>query len=196
MPGSGDSIQAIKAGLMEIPDVLVINKADRPGADLLRAELEATLSLVPAGPWRPPIVQHPGDRRGRASPSSGRRSSATARSWPSEGRLRERRREGLRRQLRALALDRLGARAGRRGEPAFLDGLDRARCSTATIDPATAVDRSSPLGSGVHAPPGRLLAGGQSSARRVTQAHARSRCRAVAHRGAGDVEVAPRARPR
>ena len=41
MPGSGDSIQAIKAGLMEIPDVLVINKADRPGADLLRAELEA-----------------------------------------------------------------------------------------------------------------------------------------------------------
>jgi LAO/AO transport system kinase len=56
MPGSGDSIQAIKAGLMEIPDVLVINKADRPGADILRAELEATMSLVPAGPWQPPIV--------------------------------------------------------------------------------------------------------------------------------------------
>ena len=85
MPGSGDSIQALKAGLMEIPDLLVINKADRPGADLLRAELEATLSLVPSGPWRPPIVSTRSiDGEGVAG-ALGRRSGATGSSWPRTG---------------------------------------------------------------------------------------------------------------
>ena len=57
MPGSGDGVQAIKAGLMEIPDVLAVTKEDRAGADALVADLSNALSLVPAGPWEPPIVR-------------------------------------------------------------------------------------------------------------------------------------------
>ena len=57
MPGSGDGVQAIKAGLMEIPDVLAVTKADRPGADALVSDLRTALGLVPAGPWEPPIVE-------------------------------------------------------------------------------------------------------------------------------------------
>ena len=57
-PGWGDSVQANKAGLMEIADVFVINKADRKGADETRRDLEQMLDLsdIPDGEWRPPIV--------------------------------------------------------------------------------------------------------------------------------------------
>jgi len=57
-PGWGDSVQANKAGLMEIADVFVINKADRKGADETRRDLEQMLDLsdIPHGEWRPPIV--------------------------------------------------------------------------------------------------------------------------------------------
>jgi LAO/AO transport system kinase len=56
-PGWGDSVQASKAGLMEVADVFVINKADRDGADQTRRDLEQMLELAPsAGAWRPPIV--------------------------------------------------------------------------------------------------------------------------------------------
>ncbi len=57
VPGMGDDIQAIKAGVLEIADLFVINKADRPGADRLSAELEAMLDLVDEGERpRPAIV--------------------------------------------------------------------------------------------------------------------------------------------
>ncbi|HEY5663993.1 MAG TPA: methylmalonyl Co-A mutase-associated GTPase MeaB [Ilumatobacter sp.] len=58
-PGWGDSVQANKAGLMEIADVFVINKADRPGVDETRRDLEQMLDLsdLPADAWRPPIVR-------------------------------------------------------------------------------------------------------------------------------------------
>jgi LAO/AO transport system kinase len=57
-PGWGDSVQANKAGLMEIADVFVINKADRPGVDDTRRDLEQMLELsdLAADAWRPPIV--------------------------------------------------------------------------------------------------------------------------------------------
>ncbi|HVC30989.1 MAG TPA: methylmalonyl Co-A mutase-associated GTPase MeaB [Steroidobacteraceae bacterium] len=56
-PGMGDDIQAIKAGIMEIADVLVVNKADLPGADAVAAQLRALLSFAPAGDWRIPILK-------------------------------------------------------------------------------------------------------------------------------------------
>ncbi len=56
-PGWGDAIQANKAGLLEIADVFVINKADRPGADQTRRDLDAMLDLTDLGEWRPPIVE-------------------------------------------------------------------------------------------------------------------------------------------
>ena len=59
VPGSGDDVQALKAGLMEIADIFVVNKADREGADRTVASIEALLSLdaFGAGRWRPPILK-------------------------------------------------------------------------------------------------------------------------------------------
>jgi LAO/AO transport system kinase len=58
VPGLGDEIQALKAGIMEIGDILVVNKSDREGADRLVTELSLMLDLNSAmGPWRPPIIK-------------------------------------------------------------------------------------------------------------------------------------------
>jgi LAO/AO transport system kinase len=57
VPGQGDDIQAIKAGILEIGDVFLVNKADREGADRLVAELSMMLDLSDAHGWRPPIVK-------------------------------------------------------------------------------------------------------------------------------------------
>jgi LAO/AO transport system kinase len=59
VPGSGDEVQALKAGIMEIGDIFVVNKADREGADRTVATVEAMLSLesYAEGQWRPPIVK-------------------------------------------------------------------------------------------------------------------------------------------
>jgi len=56
-PGTGDDIQALKAGIIEIADILVVNKADHPGADILVSQLQALLSLSPAGSRRPLILK-------------------------------------------------------------------------------------------------------------------------------------------
>jgi LAO/AO transport system kinase len=57
MPGSGDSIQALKAGVMEIPDVIVVNKADHPMTDTMVREIRGVLSLGEQKGWRVPIVK-------------------------------------------------------------------------------------------------------------------------------------------
>jgi GTPase len=59
VPGTGDEVQALKAGIMEIADIFVVNKADREGADRTVASIEAMLSLETYGEgrWRPPIVK-------------------------------------------------------------------------------------------------------------------------------------------
>ena len=138
MPGSGDGVQAIKAGLMEIPDVIAVTKADRPGTDALVSELTSALSLVPAGPWTPPIV--------RVCAPDG---TGVAELWAEverhrdfladDGRLAARRRDGLTRQLRALAADRLARRVDSAADAQFLDRviddvLER------RLDPSGAVD--------------------------------------------------------
>ena len=56
MPGSGDSIQALKAGIMEIPDVIAINKKDHPAAKTMLNEVRSILTLDTERAWRPPIV--------------------------------------------------------------------------------------------------------------------------------------------
>jgi LAO/AO transport system kinase len=56
-PESGDAIQTLKAGLMEIADVLVLNKADHPGADQMEAALKSSLAFRPKGGFSPPIVR-------------------------------------------------------------------------------------------------------------------------------------------
>jgi LAO/AO transport system kinase len=59
VPGTGDDVQALKAGIMEIADIYVVNKADREGADRLVTAIESNLSLqsFADGEWRPPIVK-------------------------------------------------------------------------------------------------------------------------------------------
>ena len=59
VPGAGDEVQALKAGIMEIADIFVVNKADREGSDQLVSAIEASLSLLTYRPdeWRPPIVK-------------------------------------------------------------------------------------------------------------------------------------------
>src|SRR5213083_159259 len=57
VPGLGDDIQAIKAGVLEIADVLVVNKADRPGADEAARDLAQMLSLAKDRPWKTPILR-------------------------------------------------------------------------------------------------------------------------------------------
>src|ERR687892_117812 len=56
MPGSGDSIQALKAGIMEIPDVIAVNKRDHPAAKTMVSEVRSILALDTERDWRPPIV--------------------------------------------------------------------------------------------------------------------------------------------
>src|ERR1700684_2053326 len=57
MPGSGDSIQALKAGIMEIPDIIVVNKADHPLTDTMVREIKGVLALGPRQGWEVPIVR-------------------------------------------------------------------------------------------------------------------------------------------
>src|ERR687894_183984 len=57
MPGGGDSVQALKAGIMEIPDIIVVNKADHPLTQTMVREIRGVLSLAPQGPWKVPILQ-------------------------------------------------------------------------------------------------------------------------------------------
>jgi LAO/AO transport system kinase len=57
VPGLGDEVQSLKAGLLEIADVFVVNKAERPGADAAVRDLVAMLDLGPAPAWTPPIVE-------------------------------------------------------------------------------------------------------------------------------------------
>ncbi len=59
VPGTGDEVQALKAGIMEIADIFVVNKADREGADRLVAAVDANLALevLPPGRWRPPVLK-------------------------------------------------------------------------------------------------------------------------------------------
>jgi LAO/AO transport system kinase len=57
VPGLGDAVQTLKAGILEIADLFVVNMADRPGADRTVAELRAMLSIGPSRPWTPPVLE-------------------------------------------------------------------------------------------------------------------------------------------
>jgi LAO/AO transport system kinase len=139
MPGSGDGVQAIKAGLMEIPDVLAVTKSDREGANALVAELRTALSLVPSGPWEPPIVRVRALEEGGVADLWGKVQEHRA-FLEAEGRLEARRRDGLARQLRALAAERMARRVEAGADDDFLGDLI-AEVIARRLDPSTAVDR-------------------------------------------------------
>ena len=100
MPGSGDSIQALKAGVMEIPDIIVVNKADHPLTDTMVREIRGVLSLAPQRGWRVPIIKTEA-HRGDGVTSSSSSSTSTARYIEAEGTLSERRKRNLRNEVLA-----------------------------------------------------------------------------------------------
>jgi len=138
VPGLGDDIQAIKAGILEIADVLVVNKADRPGADDAARDLAQMLSLAKDRPWKTPIV------RTSAQSGDGLPQLVEAidkhRAWSREsGDHLERRRAAARSEVEALLQEALLRELeGRVGE----SRLDAAvtRVADRKIDPYAAVD--------------------------------------------------------
>src|SRR5437764_1419498 len=106
MPGSGDSIQALKAGVMEIPDIIVINKADHPLTDTMVREIRGVLSLAPQRGWRVPIVKTEA-ARGEGVERLVERIAEHRAYIEAEGTLSERRRRNLRNEVLALCAFRL-----------------------------------------------------------------------------------------
>jgi LAO/AO transport system kinase len=137
-PGWGDEVQAAKAGLLEIADIFVVNKADRPGADATARDLDGMLELAGSLAWRPPIV--------RTVATTG---DGVAALWAaivshrafleSAGVVAAQRRARLVDELRALVAERLLERAGAIAEGARFEALVDDVASRAS-DPYTAVD--------------------------------------------------------
>jgi LAO/AO transport system kinase len=106
MPGSGDSIQALKAGVMEIPDVIVVNKADHPLTDTMVREIRGVLSLGPKMSWRVPIVKTEA-ARGEGVDELVETIEKHREHIAAEGTLEERRRRNLMNEVMELAAVRL-----------------------------------------------------------------------------------------
>jgi LAO/AO transport system kinase len=102
MPGSGDSIQALKAGIMEIPDVIAINKMDHPAAKTMLNEVRSVLSLDKESAWKPPIVLTEASR-GENVPELWAKIEEHRAFLESEGRLEEQRRRNLAGEVFAVA---------------------------------------------------------------------------------------------
>jgi LAO/AO transport system kinase len=138
MPGSGDSVQALKAGIMEIPDVIAVNKMDHPAAKTMLNEVRSILAIGPERDWQPPIVL-----------TEAVRGENVAQLWEKlgehrahleeDGRLEERRRRNLAGEVFAVASGRAKAHleAAVRDDPELqrlLDAVQRRE-----LDPLTAV---------------------------------------------------------
>ena len=106
MPGSGDSVQALKAGVMEIPDVIVVNKSDHPLTDTMVREIRGTLSLAPQEGWRVPIVKTEASR-GEGVEELAEKIAEHHVFIEEQGTLAERRRRNLMNEVVALAAGRL-----------------------------------------------------------------------------------------
>jgi LAO/AO transport system kinase len=137
MPGSGDSVQALKAGVMEIPDVIVVNKADHPLTDTMVREIKAVLALGPQDGWRIPVI------RTRAVDGDGveelvAKLAEHRAHIEAEGTLAERRRRNLRNEVLAIATQRLRRELEEAvtDDPRFKELLDRVVARE--LDPASA----------------------------------------------------------
>ncbi len=137
MPGSGDSIQALKAGVMEIPDVIVVNKCEHPLADTMVREIRSVLAIGPKRSWRVPVV------RTEAAKETGIEElldsiDAHGKHLEEEGTLAERRARNLRAEVLGIAVSRLRRELTERAEedPEWAGLLERV--TKREIDPATA----------------------------------------------------------
>jgi LAO/AO transport system kinase len=140
VPGLGDDIQAIKAGILEIGDVFIVNKADREGADRLAAELSMMLDLSSAHGWRPPIVRTVAPR-GEGVEEALAALQSHGEYLASGGEALERRRRRARARLEALLDERFRRRVREHAPEA--EGLDEAalRVASGRDDPYSAAER-------------------------------------------------------
>jgi LAO/AO transport system kinase len=138
MPGSGDSVQALKAGIMEIPDVIAINKMDHPAAKTMLNEVRSILALDRSRDWNPPIVLTEAVR-GEHVPQLWEKVEEHRAFLEQSGRLEERRRANLAREVFAVA----SSRASRHLERAVADDAELRRLlaevQARELDPLTAV---------------------------------------------------------
>src|SRR5207245_2039093 len=138
MPGSGDSIQALKAGIMEIPDVIAINKLDHPAAKTMLNEVRSILELDRDSSWRVPIVLTEA-LRGENVPELWEQIEEHRAFLESDGRLEERRRRNLATEVLAVAAARTRAHLERAvaDDPELARLLDQVQARK--LDPLTAV---------------------------------------------------------
>ena len=138
MPGSGDSVQALKAGIMEIPDVIAINKMDHPAARTMLNEVRSILALDREPEWRPPIVLTEATR-GENVPELWEKIGEHRAYLVESGRLEDRRRRNLAGEVFAVA----SARAKRHLEAAVGDDTELRRLldevQRRELDPLSAV---------------------------------------------------------
>jgi LAO/AO transport system kinase len=138
MPGSGDSIQALKAGVMEIPDVIVVNKADHPMTDTMVREVRGVLALSqdPEG-WKVPILRTEA-ARGEGVDELAVKIDEHRAFIEGAGTLAERRARNLRSEVLGIAASRMRRRLEQTvsADPATADLLDRV--VRRELDPATA----------------------------------------------------------
>jgi LAO/AO transport system kinase len=138
MPGSGDSVQALKAGIMEIPDVIAINKSDHPAAKTMLNEVRSILSLDRDRSWRPPIVLTEAVR-GENVPLLWEKLEEHRAHLEAEGLLDERRRRNLAGEVFALASSRAKThlQAAVTDDPELRRLLDEVQARS--LDPLSAV---------------------------------------------------------
>jgi GTPase len=138
MPGSGDSIQALKAGVMEIPDVIVVNKADHPMTDTMVREVRGVLALSqdPEG-WKVPILRTEA-ARGEGIEELAVRIKEHREFIEAKGTLAERRARNLRSEVLGIATSRMRRRLEQTvsEDPATAELLERV--VRRELDPATA----------------------------------------------------------
>jgi LAO/AO transport system kinase len=139
-PGWGDSVQANKAGLMEIADIFVINKADRKGVEETRRDIEQMLELsdLPHEAWRPPIIATIGNT-GEGVPALWDAVLEHRRAIETTGELKSRRDFRLREELREIVARRLEQRAREICTGEVWDGL-QTQVLDKTLDPWSAAD--------------------------------------------------------
>ncbi len=137
MPGGGDSVQALKAGIMEIPDIIVVNKSDHPLTQTMVREIRGVLSLAPQGPWKVPIVQTEAVD-GKGIDELVEKLLEHRAHIEQQGTLLERRRRNLRNEVLALATSKLRRRLEERlAEDASFEELIE-EVVARRLDPASA----------------------------------------------------------
>jgi LAO/AO transport system kinase len=140
MPGSGDSIQALKAGVMEIPDVIVVNKADHPLTDTMVREIKGVLALGPKTGWQVPVIRTEAVRGQGVAELADKLGEHRAH-IEAEGTLSERRRRNLMNEVLAIATFRMRRtlEGSVREDPEVQELLDQV--VSREIDPASAALR-------------------------------------------------------